>query len=94
MIRIGGHSFVDLEQAKHFVRQLLSKYVMGSRVSDPDDIDFLTQLIRRHPEFDAKFSSGIRAYKVVRNPAQKATELEIQRDDGGIVCTPWVVCLL
>lgn len=94
MIQIAGLQFIDLEQAKHYVRQLLARYPVGTHVSDPDDIKFLGDLIRRHPEFQAKFAAGIRAYRVVRNPAQKATELEIYREDGEVVRTPWVVCLL
>ena len=93
-MQIGSHSFATADEAKQFVRAILAKYPFGTRVTDPEDENFLAQLIKRNPEFERRFSPGIESIEVVRNPSQKATELRVTPSGGTAQHIPWVLCVL
>ncbi len=94
MLRIANQTFSTGDEAKQFVRHLLAKYEIGTEITEDADLKFLLELLKRHPEYAEKFSEGSKKIRVVRNPAQKATELEVETSAGRRIRTPWVICVL
>ena len=93
-MEIGNHTFATADEAKQFVRGILAKYPFGTKVTDPSDEHFLEELLRRFPDYQRRFSSGIESIEVVRNPSQKATELRVTPLGGTAQHIPWVLCVL
>lgn len=91
-MQIGEKRFPDGEAAKHFVRGLLAKYPMGSRVGEPEDHAFLLELVKRHPDFRNEWLDDLESIEVVRNRRKRATELRLVRAGGTATQVGWVHC--
>ena len=92
-MEFGKWKFASSDEARYYIRELLAKYPVGSNVTDPEDVKFLTELLKHHPEFDAKCKGGVDTIRVVRNKKKKATELEVRSKEGECAAMSWLPCL-
>lgn len=67
-VLVGHRSFALKKDAEDACRELLYRYPPGSRVTSPDDEQFLLDLLDLHPERSDKVGCGVAYFEVRVNP--------------------------
>lgn len=58
-VTIGEFTFQTKAECKEFVKTILNKYQINTPVDKPD-LEFISELLKRHPEYETKVGSGIK----------------------------------
>lgn len=90
-ITIGGEIFPRKEDATLRVRELISKYEVGSYLSSADE-EFCKDLFNSHPECVEKIGSGISRIEV-RLDIYGHKHFQIHRSDQTNIDISWPHCI-
>ncbi len=79
---INDKTFKTKTELKDFVKAILNKYELNKAI-DTIDLQFISELLKRHPEYDRKIGIGIKAIVVkIDGNWGKTKCFHIQRTDG------------
>lgn len=79
---INDKTFNTKAELEGFVRAILNKYGLNKAI-DTIDLQFISELLKRHPEYDRKIGIGIKAIVVkIDGHWHKTRCFHIQRTDG------------
>src|SRR5262249_30112737 len=67
-VLVGRRSFALKKDAEDACREVLYRYPPGSRVTSPDDEQFLLDLLDLHPQRSEKVGRGVAYFEVRTNP--------------------------
>lgn len=77
----------------NYIRSIVAKY-QNDRPIDKTDFDFVFDLLRNHPNAEAKIGAGVASIVVRRNPIYPATRgFYLYRIDGSSTDFSWVECV-
>lgn len=91
-IVIGPHAFVSKSDAKQYMRDLLSLYQPGHKLT-PEHFELVASLIQRHPEAAQKIGVGIRYISVQKHPEFRTKCMIIHREDGTSTDFSYITCI-
>jgi hypothetical protein len=80
--KIGQHTFKSKAGIQAHARSIREKCEGLPRITDPADIDFLTDLIQRHKDAVGKIGAGIDYFFVAPDPEFRGTCFYLMRSDG------------
>lgn len=90
---IGDKMFQTKAEFKEFVKIILRKYEINNAIN-VEDLQFISELLKRHPEYDAKIGSGIKAIVVKTDGNWGNTKcFHIQRTDGTETDFSYITCI-
>jgi Protein of unknown function (DUF3223) len=90
-LTVGTEVFAKQGDALRFCKNMLSKYRSDEWVSEPD-AQFLTALLKRHPDVDEKIGNGVHHFEVVRADFNTKCFAVVRRD-GSRVDFSYIVCI-
>lgn len=92
-IIVGNRQFKTQKALQEFIRGILNMTGAGNWLS-PEDHDFFSELIKRHPEYYAKAGNGVKSFQVVRNEVNTSgLAIIIHRIDGSSIDISWLTCV-
>ncbi len=90
---IEGKTFQTKAEFKDFVKTILNKYELNKPI-DAADFLFISELLKRHPEYDRKIGSGIKAIVIkIDGNWGKTRCFHIQRTDGTETDFSYIHCI-
>ena len=93
MYIIGNNSFKAQYEIKNFIKELFTNNGYGK--ANPRTYSFLVELIKRHPDYEAKTGVGIDFFTISKNPysRQKCFHLTFTRLDGSTDDISYNLCI-
>jgi hypothetical protein len=92
-LQIGDRCFKSKTELKTFVKAILHKYEIGVSIRNPD-LDFISLLLKRHPEYSEKVGNGIQSIVVRKDKAWGKTKcFYIVRIDGTYTDFSYIHCI-
>lgn len=93
MYIIGNQSFKTQREIKQYIKEIFEKNGLG-KVNQITH-NFLSELIKRHPDFESKIGSGIDYFLISQNPVsrQKSYHLSFRRTDGSMDDISYNICI-
>jgi hypothetical protein len=88
--RIGSREFRSKEQAKAAIREVLYRYELGESTNETDR-EFLSDLLRLHPDAGRKIGAGIKQFQVRNNTGTRG--FWVVRRDGTETDFSFLECL-
>lgn len=93
-VKIGDRTFPTKKAAEDICREILYGYSLGTVISDRGHHEFLSDLLRLHPDTDEKIGQGIGHFEIRRNPVYpKQRTLFVVRTDGAETDFSFLKCL-
>jgi hypothetical protein len=91
--QIGDNYFKTKAEFKDFTKAILNKYELNKAI-DTTDFEFISELLKRHPECERKIGSGIKDI-VIRTDGNwgKTRCFHIQRTDGTETDFSYINCI-
>jgi len=90
-LTVGTQVFAKQEDALLFCKIMLAKYRPDEWVSE-FDAQFLTELLKRHPDADDKIGNGVHHFEVMRADFNTKCFAVVRRD-GSRVDFSYIVCI-
>lgn len=91
-ITLGQSTFPSLEAAKAYVREILNRYDLRTRITG-DDAEFLVSLFLRHPRrFEKLGGHSISSFEV-RPHKHRTRAFHLVRTDGMVVDFSYLKCI-
>jgi hypothetical protein len=91
-ITVGTKTFNTLKDAKQHVRDLIERTPINTPLTG-EDLDFVMELFKLHPEYEQKKGVGIRTIKVIHPVLYpKSKCFYITRVDGSGTDISWLTC--
>jgi hypothetical protein len=90
-LQIGPRAFETQQKALLFCKDMLSKYRPDDWVSD-SDAQFLTELLKRHPDSSDRVGNGIHHFEVMRADFNTKCFAVVRRD-GSRIDFSYKVCV-
>ena len=92
-LTVHTQTFNSLKEAKEYVRTLVARTHINTPLVS-DDLDFMLELFKLHPEYEQKKGVGIRAVSIIHPslyPNNKC--FYITREDGSGTDISWLMCI-
>jgi len=92
-INIGDKTFKTKAESKEFIKTILNKYELLTPI-DTIDFQFISELLKRHPEYERKVGSGINVIVIKMDGNWGKTRcFHIQRTDGTETDFSYINCI-